>query len=499
MSVGELHSAAPDRPARRTAGGPILLNMPPSLRRARAEWLPVLLRKRRLHTVTLLLVFLGLQFLIPARLVIGGLGAVGRPSVAVGILLAFLWFVSLIRNRELPPGRQPIRWVIGGYVAVQLLGYAVAFDRGLPAVEASSADRWMIFTIAMAGVALATCDGLASRAQVDRLLMALVGFTAAMAAIGALQFLEIFDVTQYIRIPGLSQNAELFGVGSRGGPGFPRVASTANHYIEFGVVLALVLPIALHYALFSGPGRQRFVRWTCVVLIAAGIPFAISRSATLAVGMAVILMATVWPWRQRYNALVLAVGATLAFHVVQRGVLGTIMALFENAENDPSVQDRIARTGYVMELWAHRPWLGRGAGTVIPERYILLDNQLYMTLLAGGVAGLVGLILFFLVPYFIGRSIRLRGSDQETRHLGQALAVALPVALMASGTFDSFSFATFVGVVFVVIGAIGALWRVDGMSLERPLARPAPGDRFVAAPLMLDWRPRKSTRLIGRQ
>ena len=58
---------------------------------------------------------------------------------------------------------------------------------------------------------------------------------------------------------------------------------------------------------------------------------------------------------------------------------------------------------------------------------------------------------------------------------------------MVSATFDSFSFATFVGVIFIVIGAIGALWRIDGMTLARPIAVSAPGDRFVATPLMAGW------------
>src|SRR5690625_5134423 len=152
---------------------------------------PALLRPWRVSTEALLMAFLALQFLIPARLVLGGLGAVGRPSVAVGILLVFLWFVSLIRARELPAGRQPVRWIIGGFVLLQLFGYVVAFDRGLPAVEASAADRWLIFVIAMAGIALATADGVATRRQLDRLLLMLVAMAAAMSFIGALQFFEI--------------------------------------------------------------------------------------------------------------------------------------------------------------------------------------------------------------------------------------------------------------------------------------------------------------------
>lgn len=475
---------------KRDSREPVLLRYPRNLDVARHDWQPVLLRRRRPDTVVLLIAFLAAQFLIPARMVIGGMGAVGRPSVALGLLLVFLWLMSVFRSGQLPSGSQPIRWVVGIWVAIELAGYAVGYDRGLPVVEASAADRWLIFVLATAGIALATADGIATRKQLDTVLKALIGFTAVMAAIGALQFLRIVDLVQYIKLPGLSLNSDLIGIGARGGPEFARVASTANHYIEFGVVLALVLPIALHYAMFARPGSQRRWLWVAVGLIAAGIPFAISRSATLAVIMGLGLMATVWPWRQRYNALILGVVATAAFHVMQPGVLGTIRALFTNAEDDPSVQDRIARTDYVMNLWELRPWFGRGAGTVIPSEYILLDNQIYMTLLAGGVLGVTGLAIFFLAPYFVGRSLRLRGADQETRHLAQSLAVAMPVGLMVSATFDSFSFATFVGVVAIVMGAIGALWRLDHQSPhERVLQVAAPGDKYVATPWMARWRP----------
>ena len=146
-----------------------------------------------------------------------------------------------------------------------------------------------------------------------------------------------------------------------------------------------------------------------------------------------------------------------------------------------------------MDLWSLRPWLGRGAGMVIPERYFLLDNQLFGTLLAGGVLGLVVLLLFFFVPYLMARSIRLRGRDQESRHLGQALAVTMPAAVLASGTFDSFSFPAWVGVMCLFIGATGALWRLDGATVHRPLQVGDPGDRYVAAPLMAQARERVVT------
>lgn len=450
----------------------------------------MLLRRHRISTLALLVTFLVLQFLIPARLVIGGLGAVGRPSVAVGLLLAVLWCVWMRRPQRLPGGRQPVRWLLAGYLAVQLVGYAVGYDRLLPQIEANSADRWLIFTIATVGVALAVSDGIVTRRHLDTLLRVLVALSTVMAAVGILQFFRIVDLTRYIRIPGLRHNSSLIGVGARGDGDFARVAGMANHYIEFGVVLALVLPIALHYAFFAPPGRARVGQWLCVGLIASAIPLSISRSAVLTLAVTMTLLATVWPWRRRYNVLVVALAGTAVFHVVNRGVLGTIRALFTNMDNDPSVQNRIADRDFVQRLFLERPWLGRGAGTVIPERYILLDNQLYVTVLAGGLLGLAALLALFLVPYVLARSIRLRGSTEETRHLGQALAVVMPGGLLASATFDSFSFATFVGVTVVVVGAIGALWRLERIGPDLPLRVAGETDTVVTTPLTANLRER---------
>jgi len=462
---------------------PTLLTVPTGVRRVARDGLPVLLRQWRPSALGLLVAFLLLQFLIPARLVISGMGAVGRPSVAVGVLLAFLWFLSAVRPHQLPGGRQPIRWVVGLYVAVQLLGNAIGFDRGPSELEASSADRWLILTVAMAGVTLAVADGIRSRQQLDRLLRVLVALSAVMAFTGILQFFRIVDVTQYIRIPGLRLNSTLIPVGERGDMMLARVAGTASHYIEFGVVLSLVLPIAIHYALFAAPGRAKRWQWFLAGMIAFAIPLSISRSATLTVAVTFILLAVVWPWRQKYNALVIAMVSVVAFRAINPGVLGTIRALFTNVENDPSVQDRIARTAYVMDVWNLRPWFGRGSGMVVPETYILLDNQIYVTLLAGGVVGVAILLMYFCVPYFLGRSIRLRGVDQETRHLGQALAVTMPAALLSAGTFDAFSFTTWVAVMSVLIGAVGALWRLDGTNVHRPLQLARPEDTYVASPV----------------
>jgi len=458
---------------------------------------PVILRPHRITATGLAIAFLVLQFMIPARLVIGGMGAVGRPSVAMGLLFAFLWFLSMLQPGGLPAGRQPVRWLIGGFVGVQMVGYAVGMARLPVEVEASAGDRYMILIVSMAGVVLLLADGVRTREHLNTILRVLVGLTAVMAFTGILQYFRIVDVTRYIRIPGLTANRDLFGAGVRGATDLTRVAGTANHYIEFGVVLAVVLPLALHFALFAPTGRK-LIAWCQVGLIGAAIPMSISRSAILTTVVAIALLFMVWKWRLRYNAAVIGLVALTALHFLTRGLFGTIISLFRHADDDPSIQNRISDQAFVYEMWSQRPILGRGAGMILPDRYLLLDNQIFVTLIGGGILGVVALISLFIVPYMMARSVRLRAVTEEGRHLGQALAAALPAALMASFTFDALSFATFTGLVFVLVGVVGALWRLQGDRGERTLEW-SPDDRCVAPPAFAPGHPRWSTRFLAKR
>jgi hypothetical protein len=412
--------------------------------------------------VFLLLVtaFLALQFVIPARLVIGGLGAAGRPSVVIALGLSLVWLASWFSTNGIPVGFQPVRWLVTAFFTTSVLAFAVGYARGLSEAEASGSVRQLILVIAMCGLAVALADGVPDRRTLDAVLRRLTYFSGVMAAVGAIQALFRVDLTNYIRIPGLQINAELIGIGDRGDVDLARVAGTANHYIEFGVVLAIVTPIAVHYALQSAGRAQQIRRWGLTLLIVSGVPFSISRSAVLSLGVGLGVLAVAWTWRSRILALIIGVVATAAFRVLRPGVLGTIFSLFKNAENDPSVQHRTDDYPIIERYFSDRPWLGRGLATFLPQQYIVVDNEFLITLVCGGLVALAAFITLFVGGYFVGRSIRHHGIDDSARHLGQALAASLAGALLASGTFDAMSFPTFVGVLFLLLGAMGALFRL---------------------------------------
>lgn len=401
-------------------------------------------------------------YLLPPRLVVSGLGAAGRPVMILGFVLLMWWLATRAVPGLATYGRQPVRVTIGVFLVAYLLSYIAGYRRVLDAVESSSADRGLLVTFALIGIALATADGISTRAGLDRLLKRLLLAGMGMAFVGHVQALAGIDLTRYIRPPGLSLNAPPIGLGARGvGDAFTRVAGTSGHYIEYGVLLAMLLPLAIHYAFFARTTGERQWRWFVVLFLGAGIPFSISRSAIVALGVGLVTLFLAWTLRRQFNALLALVILTVGFRVVQPGLLGTLRSLFANVENDPSIQNRTADYAVVWEYVVVRPWLGIGQGTALPERTLLLDNQFLGTVLAGGLIGLSALILLFAVPFCLARRIRRNGADEETRHLGQALAALVVVATVSSFTFDSMAFSTFAATFYLAVGAIGALWRLD--------------------------------------
>ncbi|NHC14418.1 O-antigen ligase family protein [Motilibacter deserti] len=432
-----------------------------------------------------------LLYALPPRLVVSGLGAAGRPALMLGFGLFAWWCAMRLVPGLAARGRQPVRWALAAYLLLYVLSYAAGYDRGLDGVEGRSADRGLLVTVALVGTALVVADGVPTRRSLDRLLRTLVLAGAGMSVVGALQHVAGIDLTRHIVVPGLSRNGTLIGIGARGSGDLSRVAGTAGHYIEFGVILGMLLPLALHYALFARSGRERRWRWLLVVVIGVGVPFSISRSAVLALVVGLVVVMAPWRLRAQANVAIGALVALVAVRATQPGLLGTIRSLFTNAGNDPSIQNRTSDYAAVSGYISERPWLGRGQGTFLPDRYVLLDNQLLGTLVSGGVLGLAALLVLFAVAFSLARRARRTAPDEQARSLGQALAAAVAVGLVASATFDSLGFTTFAMTLFLLFGATGALWRLTRgpaaagradepvpdvpVLRERPLLRPLAG------------------------
>lgn len=434
-------------------------------------------RRWRPDAVTALTVYLALLILLPARLVVGDIGAAGTPANLFALGLVAWWTATRAVPGLARQGRQPVRTALLVWLLVWAAAYANAWGRGLPLVEANAADRWLLLAAAWGGVLLVAADGIDSWARLEALLRRLTGLGAVMAAVGTLQFHLSLDLTTYlVRLPVLTLNADLIGIRERGGPGFNRVAATAGHAIEFGVVLGVLLPLAVHLALHGRDRRDRQLRWFVVLVMAQAIPYAVSRSGFLAIAVAGFVLWKAWTGRWRIQALLVAAFGAVAVRVMVPGLLGTVRSLFTNVGSDTSISGRTEDYGNIWR-YVRSDWLlGRGPGTFNPDDYILLDNEVLNLLVTTGVLGLAAFTALWATALVLARRLVKRGAGDRTRHLGVVLSAGIGTSGLTLFVFDGLSFNIFAGVLFVLMGLAGAAWRLDR---DDPAAGPDRPDRPV--------------------
>lgn len=407
---------------------------------------------------TYVTVYMVLLFAITAYQRIGPLGAIGQPSVLVAAGIAALWLTSrLSPSIQGHHGVQPVRvalWVYTWYLAATLVA---AQTRRLTSLEQSGSARELILIVAMVGLSLAIMDGVPTMDRLNTLLRRLTWAGSWLAAVGVGQFITGSSLT--IRIPGLAFVKGNF-VGNRSS--FNRPSGTAQHPIEFSVILSALLPLALHYAFESESGsRQQKFAIAGVTLIALGIPLSISRTGIISVLVALAVVSLGWTWRRRLQAGLVALASIPVLWVTIPGLVGTFRGMFTSTDSDPSIQARIDRIPRVMELIREYPLFGRGVGTFSPEDYLLLDNDIFVTTIEIGIVGLVLTLATFVFVMVVSTSTRHHErATPASSHLGYALAAGIAAIVISFATFDAMFFTQLRGVLFILIGAVGALWRL---------------------------------------
>lgn len=403
--------------------------------------------------------FIVLAVLVPSRLVIGPLGALGAPANLLG-LAGLLWWVadSLKRRPTRAQGPQPARLAMLAFLGAWLIGCIGGLARVMAPVEHRSLDRSMLFVLSWTGVALVVADGLRTRQQLGAVIRFLCSCAVFMAVVALFQFKLGWDYTEWVsRIPGLRVNGDLVPIIARSS--FRRVSGTAIHPIEYGVVLAVILPLAI-WAAKNRENRSRARATLPAAVIALGIPISISRSALLGLFLGVFLVIRSISVRKRIQAMV---GGFFFLGVVFMGVpglIGTFVSYFTFNDPESSVSSRTSDYEFVARLITHRPWMGLGPGTFIPERYLLVDNQVLITLAEVGIIGLLGFLAFFAIALDMNRPHGKLRRLQQGMTLQRGLFISLVVLFITSVTFDSLSFPMFSSVLALIVGASGTAWRL---------------------------------------
>jgi polysaccharide biosynthesis protein PslJ len=446
----------------------------PAPRRSGSESRP----RASADAVTALTVFLVLLFAIPSRLIFAPLGGAGSPAQLLGVAALLWWAATRLARGSRSSTRQPIRWAMGAFVVANLLSYVAATIRPIDDVELRAADRGLLSLLSWLGIVLLACDGIPSRARLDVLLRRLVIAGGCIAILGLAQFFTHQAFVNYIQIPGLSQNTDLGIVLNR--DGFSRPAGTALHPIEYGIVITMMLPLALYYALMD-KHRPPLRRWWAVIPLAMAVPVSISRSAIVctAVVLAVMLPALSRTIRRRaYTAIVVLLSAAF---VAVPGIIGTLFGLFTGIGGDSSAQSRTGSYTLAWEFISRAPVFGRGFQTFLPQ-YRILDNQYLLSTIETGIVGVAALLALFATGFVTARKVRKLARDEPTRLLAQAIAASILAGAASFALFDALSFPQVANLVMLMVGIAGAAYRlqVDGDTAvprhaARHRQRPQPG------------------------
>lgn len=404
-----------------------------------------------------LTVYVTLLLFIPSRFVVGPLGSAGAPSMLFGLGSLALWLLLFVgRSRPVPTRPQPVRIALGVFLLCVGISYVLAMARPMSYDELSPADVAVLALASWSGTLLLTHDAVTTRGRLDTLLWRLAVCSALIALLGIVQVLTRELWVDQLTLPGLTSSP---GYGLSGRGGFPRPAGTSTHPIEFGVILAMMLPIVLHVG-FHHTHRGWLVRWLPALPVVAILPVTSSRSAYLGALIALSVCMIGWSNRRRLQAIGVGMAGLVAMVVVTPNLLDSIVRLFTGAADDPSVTSRTDSFALASETIARYPLFGRGLGTFLPK-YRILDNQYLLLLVTIGIIGTLAFVALGLTAAILMARLRAIVRDDATRDLAIALAAAVCAGFGCLLMFDAFAFPMTTGTLFLILGMAGALWRVE--------------------------------------
>ncbi|MGQ4418702.1 O-antigen ligase family protein [Streptomyces sp. SAS_269] len=414
---------------------------------------------RRVDATAILTVYLVLAFFIPSNLALPALGGVGTPA-NVFALLGLLWYLATwLGGRVLPaPGTRLARVAMCVLGLAVLAAYISDATRESSHAEVLGADRGLIGFLVWVSLVVLTSAGVQERGRLDVLMRRLVVMGSVVAAIGFYDFFSGTNIADSIHIPGLQTSVAQVSVMDRGA--FTRPRATTAQPLEFGGMLAILLPFAIQQAF--DPVRRHLHgtrRWGPVLLIAGALPLTVSRTSIIGLLLVALVMVPRWKPARRWAAIGVMTASVAVFKVLVPGLIGTITGLFASflSNSDSSTQARTVKYSAIVPYLKEHPLFGRGFGTFTPDRYFFTDNQYMLTLAEMGALGILAMLVLFIAGIHQGGAVRRLARTEADRELGQAFFASSLVALVVSATFDSLSFPMFAGLFFLLLGAGASL------------------------------------------
>jgi hypothetical protein len=411
-----------------------------------------------------------LLLIIPSRFTVGSFAVTA--AMVVGLLAGALWLGGvLVPDHGSPPRSGPARRAVLVYLSLMVLSYLVAVLRPLDATAANGADRRLVGLLSVVGVALLAIDGLRDRRAIYRVVGVLVAAGATVACVGILQYVIGVDLARSLRPPGFAADSNFAFVVTRAG--FDRVAGTARHPIEFGVVCASLVPIALHLAVHATRPVGRWASALAAGLLGLALPMALSRAAVLGVLAALAIMLPFMSAARRRKLIIGAGAVLVSITLLAPGILTVLGDLFFGRASAGSNRGRARAADTAFALFGEEPWLGHGFGTL----GIVVDNQFLVTIVESGVLGIVAILVLGNGAILAARNARRATDDDRLRDLSIALIAVIAAIAIGSSGLATLVYPTTSGVLFLTVGLAGAVERIaaDDLLVRVPSSTGRPG------------------------
>jgi polysaccharide biosynthesis protein PslJ len=365
--------------------------------------------------------------------------------------LALLGFL-FVRRTGLTRTVRPGVLIILFYFLLQLTVYGVGLTNVDSALVAGSRTRALINLVANVGVALYILSRVRSTRQRNIVLGCLAVGLAFACLVGLLQSLTNIDLRFFFQPEGFVANTDELEMGERWGA--TRVMGTSQHAIEFSLLAAITVPLAIYFSRNATKWPVRLAAvLTCGVALAA-MPAAISRTGLIA--LAAALLVYMWKFKLRHLVVGVVVGGLalgayiLAFPDITNALYNTIV----NSEQDPSVLSRTADYALVSKTFQAHPIFGLGLGGTPPAQFGYLDNEWLQAIVQGGILSVTALMVLTGGGLFgIAAALR-RATTPLERNQAYTLGSMLVAMLVCTFTFDLFNFQQAVRIFFIVFGLL---------------------------------------------
>ncbi len=257
------------------------------------------------------------------------------------------------------------------------------------------------------------------------------------------------------------------------------VRGPAEIPLEAVAMLSMALPIALVRVLHEPRMRQRMLYSVAIVVLVASM-FATYRKSALVVPVAVVCALAYFRRRELLRLVPLGMVTLIIGSALTPGAIGSTLRQFTRSDATavPTVSDRSSDYDAIRpDVWSHI-LLGRGWGSYNHDSYRILDSEILLRTIEGGVLGLLAFLLVGIIV--IGSSRRaIAARDRATAPIALVGALVAVAFLVAALLFDELSFPHaayiflyMVGLVTVVLPRIG----------EAPAPPPAPVAAELSAP-----------------